>query len=108
MTAIARDYPAALSDTDVLSIAQREGRILVTNDRDFGELIFRQHRPHTGVIYFRLPLASSVTEKTAWLERILRDHAADLGKFLVVTPGGPHFLEMAALLLARFRQVAGL
>ena len=53
VTAIAHDYPHALPDTDVLAIATRERRILITNDRDFGELIVRRHYPHHGVILFR-------------------------------------------------------
>ncbi len=46
VTAIAHDYPASLSDRDVLTIAYQEGRILITNDRDFGELIFHEQQPH--------------------------------------------------------------
>lgn len=88
VTAIAHDYPASLADSDVLALALQEGRILITNDRDFGELIFRERRPHAGIIYFRLPLASSVAEKVDWLERILREHEADLGKFIVVMTRG--------------------
>ncbi len=41
VTAIAHDYPHALKDREVLSIAREEQRILIANDRDFGELIFR-------------------------------------------------------------------
>jgi predicted nuclease of predicted toxin-antitoxin system len=44
--AIAQDYPASLPDHDVLALAVAEDRILITNDRDFGELIFRQGHPH--------------------------------------------------------------
>lgn len=43
-TTVARDYSPSLEDSDVLAIARREDRILITNDRDFGELVFR-HRP---------------------------------------------------------------
>ena len=32
---------AGASDTEVLDIAGNEGRILVTEDRDFGELVIR-------------------------------------------------------------------
>ena len=39
---IAHDYPSALADQEVLSIAVKEKRVLITNDRDYGELIFRQ------------------------------------------------------------------
>lgn len=41
VTVIGVDYPATLDDIDVLHIAHRELRILVTNDTDFGELVFR-------------------------------------------------------------------
>lgn len=54
VTAIAHDYPAGLADTEVLALARREDRILITNDRDFGELIIRQRLAHAGVIFFRL------------------------------------------------------
>jgi predicted nuclease of predicted toxin-antitoxin system len=52
-TRIAIDYPSGLPDTEVLAIAAREGRILITDDRDFGELVFVQRHAHTGVIYLR-------------------------------------------------------
>ena len=56
--AIAHDYPSGLPDRQVLAIAKNEQRILITNDRDFGELIFRQRMPHAGVILFRLCLST--------------------------------------------------
>ena len=67
VTTIARDYPHALKDREVLAIAQREERVLLTNDRDFGELIFRQQLPHSGVILFRLG-SEDIATKTAWLQ----------------------------------------
>ena len=39
---IAHDFQHSLSDEEVLAIALREQRILITNDRDFGELIVRR------------------------------------------------------------------
>lgn len=88
VTAIAYDYPHALTDHEVLRRAHTEQRILITNDRDFGELVFNQRRPHAGVIYFRLPLDSTASEKITWLGRILSSHQDDVGKFIVVTPRG--------------------
>lgn len=42
-------------DQDVLSRAQQEGRILLTFDKDFGELAWRARLPATcGVVLFRL------------------------------------------------------
>lgn len=48
--AIARDYPNALKDEVVLAIANEDERIHITNDHDFGELIFRRQLSHAGVM----------------------------------------------------------
>lgn len=43
------------SDDDVISLAQQEGRLLVTFDKDFGELVFaRGARASRGVVLFRI------------------------------------------------------
>jgi len=41
-------------DKEVLKHAEKEGRILVTNDKDFGELVFRLGKSSSGVIFLRL------------------------------------------------------
>jgi predicted nuclease of predicted toxin-antitoxin system len=84
VTAISRDYPHALSDREVLTLAHREQRILVTNDRDFGELIVREGLPHAGVIYFRIP-AGDLESKVLRLGDVLAQHETSLSRFLVVT-----------------------
>jgi predicted nuclease of predicted toxin-antitoxin system len=88
VTAISRDYPHSLADEDVLAIAQREQRILVVADRDFGELIFNHGLAHAGVLFFRLPGAQLQT-KVEHLDQALEDHADNLaaGEFVVVAPG---------------------
>jgi predicted nuclease of predicted toxin-antitoxin system len=83
-TSISHDYAQALSDTDVLAIAQREGRIILTGDRDFGELIFRQQLPHSGVIYLRLG-SSPLPVKAALLIHVLTNYSEYLHDFVVVT-----------------------
>jgi predicted nuclease of predicted toxin-antitoxin system len=82
---IGRDYPHGLPDREVLAIAQRERRILITDDRDFGELVFRHRQPHTGIIYLRLA-AYSFALTIARLEYVLTNYAGRLNEFLVVTP----------------------
>jgi predicted nuclease of predicted toxin-antitoxin system len=47
------DVSAGLSDELVLQKADEEERILVTDDKDFGELIFRIRKPSGGVVLFR-------------------------------------------------------
>ena len=43
-----------ISDDAVLDLANREASLLLTADKDFGELVFRQHRLVHGVILIRL------------------------------------------------------
>jgi predicted nuclease of predicted toxin-antitoxin system len=43
-----------IADVQILEIANRERRIIITNDRDFGELIFKNGLSHQGVIFVRL------------------------------------------------------
>src|SRR6266567_7233854 len=80
---VARDYPSHLADHEVLALAVREKRILLTNDRDFGELIFRQHHSHCGVLLFRLKNTKDIAEKISWLEKVLKIHQKDLHNYLV-------------------------
>ncbi len=85
VTRVARHYPAGLSDRDILGIAYREQRILITHDRDFGELVFVQLLPHAGVILLRLgPLVPLVTATTR-LNHDLSQHTPELDQFVVVT-----------------------
>jgi predicted nuclease of predicted toxin-antitoxin system len=60
---IRTDAPG-IRDADVLARAQRESRIVVTFDKDFGELAFRARLPaSSGIILFRIstPSAAHVT-----------------------------------------------
>ena len=47
---IARGDP----DKKVLEIANKQGRILITLDKDFGELVFKEKLIHAGVILLHL------------------------------------------------------
>lgn len=84
---VARQFVPGLADTEVLAAAQREGRVLITDDRDFGELVYRQLRPHAGVIYLRLG-TTRLRARIERLGRVLSEHAHDLGEFIVVTDHG--------------------
>ncbi len=44
-----------IEDAEVLSISHREQALLLTADKDFGELVFRNREPHCGVLLIRLP-----------------------------------------------------
>jgi predicted nuclease of predicted toxin-antitoxin system len=51
--AVTETMPGA-DDAEVLARAVADGRIIITNDKDFGELIFRSGKAHSGVLLLRL------------------------------------------------------
>ena len=74
-----------LEDDEVLERATAENRILVTNDKDFGEMIFREGKTHRGVILLRLE-DERAPNKIRVLERLLKHHSDQLeGNFVVAT-----------------------
>ena len=73
------------SDHDILEKALADNRILITNDKDFGEKIFRERRSHRGVILLRLA-DERAASKTSALRRLLTGYADRLpDHFTVVT-----------------------
>ena len=54
----AGDVDWCMPDIDMLALAQREGRIILTMDTDFGELVYHTRQPHTGVLLLRCPPAT--------------------------------------------------
>ncbi len=76
-----------IPDDAVLETANREGALLLTGDKDFGELVFRQRRATLGVVLIRLAGLSPERKATVVASSIER-HAEQLeGGFAVITPG---------------------
>lgn len=82
--AVAADYAPSLEDAEILAIAHRERRIVITFGRDFGELVFRQRQPHAGVLYFRLgPIELPI--EIARLDHVLTSYSNRLDHFITIT-----------------------
>jgi len=74
-------------DPDILARAAAEKRIVVTNDKDFGELVFRTRKSHGGVILLRLR-DESAENRVRVLASVLERWADRLsGSFTVATEG---------------------
>jgi predicted nuclease of predicted toxin-antitoxin system len=83
---IPHDYPYGIKDPNVLAIALHEQRILITNDKDFGGLIFHHHLPHCGVLLFRLKRgAIDINIRKERLQLVLEVYTDQLHHFLVIT-----------------------
>jgi len=77
-----------VNDREVLRRAQDEDRILLTFDRDYGEMIYRQRTyVPSGVVYFRF-LPGTPEEPARILLALLKSESVSLpGRFTVVERG---------------------
>jgi predicted nuclease of predicted toxin-antitoxin system len=82
----AGDAASGAADDDVLARAAAAERILLTADKDFGELVYRLGRAHAGVVLLRQAGVPSVARAEA-VAVLFRDRASELpGNFTVVEP----------------------
>jgi len=79
------DEARGMDDNDVIRKAFAENWILMSNDKDFGEKVYRERRPHKGVVLLRLDDERAVI-KIETIKRLLESHAEKLsGQFVVVS-----------------------
>lgn len=81
---IAESFPS-ISDTEVLQIALNESAILLTKDKDFGELIFKLKFPHKGIVLVRLGENMSSIHKAEIILKAFQKHFEEFkGHFSVI------------------------
>jgi predicted nuclease of predicted toxin-antitoxin system len=74
-----------MDDDEIVQKAFAENRILITNDKDFGEKVYRERRLHKGVILLRLD-DERAASKIDTVRRLLESYADQLAEhFVVVT-----------------------
>lgn len=80
------DWPDDPGDDEILARAHADGRILITLDKDFGELAVVRNLPHSGIL--RLVGFSATRQAAACLD-VLARHGAELqaGALLTLEPG---------------------
>ena len=79
------DDARGVSDDDILQKAFMQNRILITNDKDFGELIFREKKRHKGIVLLRLE-DERAENKIKVIEQLLEQYADQIAEcFTVVT-----------------------
>lgn len=78
---------ASADDDELLEAAQQQGRLFVTRDRDFGNLVFVR-KLGAGVLYLRV-LPSTVVSVHNTMESVLTTHAETelSASFVVIEPG---------------------
>ena len=79
------DEARGMTDDEVLAKAFSENWILITNDKDFGEMVFRERRKHHGVVFLRLD-DERAANKIEVLRQLLENYSEKLmGEFVVAT-----------------------
>ena len=76
-----------ISDEVILSQSRASGSVLLTADKDFGDLVFRQHHSTPGVLLVRLS-GLTAAAKASVVSVAIREHASELsGAFAVLSAG---------------------
>lgn len=84
--AVAELLPGS-DDTTVMDLAHRQGRILLTEDKDFGQLVYAHSQVSHGVIFFRYPATARKILPAAVLNLVSEAQAELPGSFIVMSPG---------------------
>ena len=82
-----RTLDPSMPDAEILAIAANEGRLVVTMDKDFGELVYHSGKAHAGVLLLRMEDAGGEAKREV-LAFIVTHHSKDIwGKFAVYQRG---------------------
>jgi predicted nuclease of predicted toxin-antitoxin system len=82
-----------MDDEGIIEKAFDEGWTLITNDKDFGEKVYREKYSHRGVVFLRLK-DERANNKIETFRRLLEAHADRLsGCFVVVTETRARFAK---------------
>lgn len=88
------DEARGMDDDDIIEKAFTENWILMTNDKDFGEKIYRERCPHKGIVLLRLE-DERASMKIHILRRLLESYADRLSdQFVVVTERSVRFARV--------------
>jgi predicted nuclease of predicted toxin-antitoxin system len=78
------DIAPRAADPEVMKRADRENRLLLTEDKDFGDLVFRQARPVPGLIRVRINPARRLRKGARLLAAIDRFGDSLFGHYTVI------------------------
>ncbi|MFN4256078.1 MAG: DUF5615 family PIN-like protein [Saprospiraceae bacterium] len=81
-------------DEVILELSNRENRILITRDKDFGELIYRMKRIHAGIILVRLEELTSALRAQIAASFIFENLEVLSGHFIVLQPSGARIRQI--------------
>lgn len=81
-------------DEVILDLAKVENRILITRDKDFGELVYRMKKLHSGILLIRAEELSTMIRSRLVADFIQANLEMLTGYFIVIQPGTARFRKM--------------
>ncbi len=75
------------TDEVVLNTANEGNRILITRDKDFGELVYNMKKVHAGIILIRMEALTSAMRSKNAFDFIVANLSQLQGHFIVLQPG---------------------
>ncbi|MDO9097338.1 MAG: DUF5615 family PIN-like protein [Candidatus Methanoperedens sp.] len=86
-----------MPDARVCEIANKEQRVIITNDKDFGEIVFLQKKITCGVILLRIKGQNS-SEKIILIEKLLDKYPDKIADhFVIVTKEKFRFIPLEVI-----------
>jgi predicted nuclease of predicted toxin-antitoxin system len=82
-----RDLDPEMADAAILALAAAEQRLVLTMDKDFGELIVRSGKLHAGVLLLRLDDAGSEEKQRIVQQIFALHHDALAGNYCIYQKG---------------------
>jgi len=82
-----RDINPKAKDSEILNLAVLESRMVITMDKDFGELVYNSGKLHSGVLILRLEDANG-DQKVETVKRILSEYKDKIKNKFCVFQGG--------------------
>ena len=84
---IIRKLNPEMTDLDIIKLADDKDAIIITMDKDFGELVFKTHSSHRGILLLRLEDAIA-EEKLSVIQNIFPDHFSQIKNHYCVYQNG--------------------
>ena len=84
--AVAETTPRA-EDSEVIRLAHRGKRILLTEDKDFGQLVFAHGEKSLGVFFLRFPFRARAQIARDVSDLIMQQGEKLIGCFVTIQPG---------------------
>jgi predicted nuclease of predicted toxin-antitoxin system len=84
--AVAEITPRA-ADSDVIRLAKKQKRVLLTEDKDFGQLVYASGQKALGVVFLRFPVSARDIIANDIVMLVEEQKEKLFGSFVVVQPG---------------------